>query len=73
MKKLPKKIYTAEFKAQAVQHAKAQGTGIAARALGLRAETLRHWVKAEASGQPLAATSASVTPETMELSSATGR
>jgi|GEM_PF-6801405 len=42
MNKLPQSFYTSEFKAQAVEQAKAQGTSVAARALGLRPQTLGH-------------------------------
>jgi len=67
MNKLPQSIYTAEFKAQAVEQAKAQGTSVAARALGLRPQTLGHWVRANAAGKPIHPSASAVTPEAMEL------
>jgi len=53
MNKLPQSIYTSEFKAQAVEQAKAQGTSVAARALGLRPQTLGNWIRANAAGKPI--------------------
>jgi transposase len=46
VKKIPKQEYTAEFKEQAVKHAQAMGTVVAAKELGLVEQTLRNWVKA---------------------------
>ena len=68
MKKIPKQEYTAEFKEQAVRRAHEVGIGVAARELGLVAQTLRNWVKASAAGQLNAPGSKPVTDEQMELS-----
>jgi len=68
MKPLPKQVYTAEYKIQAIEHAKAQGTSAAARALGLRPQTLGNWVRAAAAGKAIAAGATPVSPEAMELS-----
>ena len=50
MQKIPKQEYTAEFKQQTVKRAREVGIGVAARKLGLVAQTLRNWVKAAAAG-----------------------
>jgi transposase len=68
VKKIPKQEYTAEFKEQAVKRAQELGIGVAARELGLVAQTLRNWVKAGSTGQLNAQGSKPVTPEQMELS-----
>ncbi len=68
MKKIPKQEYTAEFKEQAVKRAQEVGVGVAARELGLVAQTLRNWVKASSAGQLNAPGAKPVTPEQMELS-----
>ena len=68
MKKIPKQEYTTEFKEQAVKRAQEVGIGVAARELGLVAQTLRNWVKASAAGQLNAPGSKPVTDEQMELS-----
>ena len=68
MKKIPKQEYTAEFKEQAVKRAQEMGVGVAARELGLVAQTLRNWVKASSAGQLNAPGAKPVTPEQMELS-----
>ena len=69
MQKIPKQEYTAEFKEQAVKRAQEVGVGLAARELGLVAQTLRNWVKVTAAGgQPSAPGAKSITPEEMELS-----
>ena len=68
MKKIPKQEYTAEFKEQAVKMAQEMGVGVAARELGLVAQTLRNWVKASSAGQLNAPGAKPVTPEQMELS-----
>lgn len=68
MKKIPKQEYTAEFKEQAVKRAQEAGVGVAARELGLVAQTLRNWVKASSAGQLNAPGAKPVTPEQMELS-----
>jgi transposase len=51
VKRIPKQEYTAEFKEQAVKRAQEVGVGVAARELGLVAQTLRNWVKASSAGQ----------------------
>jgi transposase len=68
VKKIPKQEYTAEFKEQAVKRAQEIGVGVAARELGLVAQTLRNWVKASSAGQLNAPGAKPVTPEQMELS-----
>jgi transposase len=68
VKKIPKQEYTAEFKEQAVKHARGAGVGVAARELGLVEQTLRNWVKAAGAGKLVGAGSKPVTPEQMELS-----
>ncbi|SMF97958.1 Mobile element protein [Burkholderia singularis] len=61
-------MYTAEFKLAAVSRVK-DGQGVAvARELGISEQTLRNWVKAEASGKLNGAGAKPVTPEQMELS-----
>ena len=68
MKRIPKQDYTAEFKEQAVKRAQEVGVGVAARELGLVAQTLRNWVKAAGAGQLSGAGTKPVTPEQMEIS-----
>jgi len=64
-----RKEYTAEFKEQAVKRAQEVGVGLAARELGLVAQTLRNWVKVTAAGgKPSAPETKPITPEAMELS-----
>ena len=68
VQKIPKQEYTAEFKEQAVNRAREVGVGVAARELGLVAQTLRNWAKAAAGGKVQAPGAKVVTPEEMELS-----
>ncbi|WP_321900164.1 IS3 family transposase [Paraburkholderia heleia] len=69
MFKVPKQSYTAEFKVAAVQRVKdGQGFAVVARELGMSEQTLRNWVKTEASGKLNGAGAKPVTPEQMELS-----
>ena len=68
MKKIPKQEYTAEFKEQAVKHARAAGIPVAAKELGLVEQTLRNWVKAADAGKLVSPGAKPVTPEQMELS-----
>ncbi|WP_175853759.1 IS3 family transposase [Burkholderia anthina] len=69
MFKVPKQVYTAEFKLAAVQRVKdGQGVAVVARELGISEQTLRNWVKAEASGKLNGAGAKPVTSEQMELS-----
>lgn len=69
MFKVPKQAYTAEFKVAAVQRVKdGRGVAVVARELGISEQTLRNWVKAEASGKLNGAGAKPVTPEQMELS-----
>lgn len=68
MKQIPKQEYTAEFKEQAVARAREVGTGVAARELGLVAQTLRNWVKSADAGKLNGAGARPVTAEQMELS-----
>ncbi|WP_244134260.1 IS3 family transposase, partial [Burkholderia gladioli] len=61
--------YTAEFKVAAVQRVEdGQGFAVVARELGMSEQTLRNWVKVEASGKLNGAGAKPVTPEQMELS-----
>jgi transposase len=67
--KIPKQVYTAEFKALAVTRVKDGMTaGAAAKELGLIEQTLRNWVKAAAAGRLSGAGAKVVTPEQMEQS-----
>jgi len=68
VQKIPKQEYTVEFKQQAINRAGQVGIGVAARELGLVAQTLRNWVNAVAAGQLTAPGAKPVTPEQMELS-----
>jgi transposase len=68
VKKIPKQEYTAEFKEQAVKHARAAGIPVAAKELGLVEQTLRNWVKAAEAGKLNGPGAKPVTPEQMELS-----
>ena len=68
MKQIPKQEYTAEFKEQAVARAREVGNGVAARELGLVAQTLRNWVKAADRGKVISPGAKPVTAEQMELS-----
>jgi transposase len=68
VQKIPKQEYTAEFKEQAVNRAREVGVGVAARELGLVAQTLRNWAKAASGGKVQAPGAKVVTPEEMELS-----
>ena len=52
MFKVPKQVYTAEFKLAAVQRVSdGQGVAVVARELGISEQTLRNWVKAGQSGK----------------------
>jgi len=66
--RIPKQEYTAEFKEQAVKRAQEVGAGVAARELGLVAQTLRNWVRVARAGQLSGAATKPVTPEQMEIS-----
>ncbi|ONX56587.1 hypothetical protein A8F17_33590 [Burkholderia cenocepacia] len=69
MFKVPKQSYTAEFKLAAVRRVKdGQRVAVVARELGISEQTLRNWVKSEASGKLNGAGAKPVTPEQMELS-----
>ncbi len=69
MKKIPKQMYTAEFKELAVQRvADGQTIPAVARELGLSDQTLRNWIKVAAAGKLTGADSKVVTPEAMGLS-----
>ena len=68
MKKIPRQQYTAEFKQQAVKRALEVGIGVAARELGLVAQTLRNWVNAAEAGKLAGAGAKPITSEQMELS-----
>ena len=68
MKKIPRQQYTAEFKQQAVKRALEVGIGVAARELGLVAQTLRNWVNAAEAGKLAGDGAKPITSEQMELS-----
>jgi transposase len=67
--KMPKQVYTAEFKELAVKRVKdGQSIGAVSKELELIEQTLRNWVKASDAGTLTGAGSKKVTPEEMELS-----
>ena len=67
--KIPKPVFTPEFRDRAVKRVKAGETaGVVAKELGLVEQTLRNWVKAAAKGTPNGVGSRMVTPEERELS-----
>jgi transposase len=69
MFKVPKQVYTTEFKLAAVQRVKdGQGFAVVARELGMSEQTLRNWMKAEQAGKLNGAGAKAITPEQMELS-----
>lgn len=69
MFKVPKQVYTAEFRTAAVQRVKdGQGVGAVAHELGVSAQTVRNWMKAEQAGKLNGAGAKVVSPEQMELS-----
>jgi transposase-like protein len=69
MFKVPNQVYTAEFKAAAVQRVKeGQGVNAVARELGISAQTLRNWLKASEFGKLNGPGAMMVTREQMELS-----
>ena len=69
MFKVPKQVYTTEFKLAAVQRIKdGQGFAVVARELGMSEQTLRNWAKAEQAGKLNGAGAKPITPEQMEPS-----
>jgi transposase len=58
MEKLPRQVYTREFRQQAVELVTRDGLGIAeaSRRLSLSPKTLTNWVRRSRSGEPPAAT-----------------
>jgi transposase len=68
VKKIPRQEYTTEFREQAVKRALEVGVGVAARELGLVAQTLRNWVKAVEAGKLNAPGAKPISAEQMELS-----
>jgi len=66
--KIPKSVYTPQFKAQAVKHPQAVGLAQSSRELGVVEQTLRNWVRAAAAGKLEQTSAQKVTPEQMELS-----
>ena len=48
---MPKQEYTAEFKEQAVKHAREVDIPVAPKELGLLEQALRNWVKAADAGK----------------------
>jgi transposase len=71
MEKLPRRVYTAEFRQQVVEMMTRDGLGIAeaARRLDISPKTLLNWVRrAKGGDSPQAAPRHAVTPEEAELS-----
>jgi transposase len=70
MQKIPKQVYTAEFKEQAVRRVRdSKRVSAVAKDMGLVKQTLRNWVKAFEACKLNGAGAPKVTPEGMELSS----
>lgn len=69
MARLPKQVYTAEFKVMAIQRAKS-GAAISAvaRELGIYEQTLRYWLRQDKAGKLAGQHGRVVTTEEMELS-----
>ncbi|WP_369613403.1 IS3 family transposase [Marichromatium sp. PS1] len=69
MQKIPKRVYTLEFKEQAVKRVQS-GRSIAsvAREMGLVEQTVRNWVRRSEAGKLESSAGKAVTPEEMELS-----
>ena len=69
MKKLPKAVYTMEFRVAAVQQAMA-GKKVAdvARELGISEQSLHNWIKRHREGKLEVSKGPAVTPEQMEIS-----
>jgi transposase len=72
MEKLPRQVYTSEFRRQAVEMVLREGLGIAeaSRQLSLSPKTLTNWVRRAKGGEPLAAAAPrrEVTEQEAELS-----
>ena len=69
MFKVPKQVYTTDFKLAAVERVKdGQGFAVVARELGMSEQTLRNWVKAGRAGKLNGAGAKPITSEQMELS-----
>lgn len=67
--KIPRKLYTAEFKELTVKRIKdGQTYAAVAKDLQVVEKTLRNWVKAEQAGKLVGAGTLQVSPEAMELS-----
>ena len=67
--KLPRQMYTAEFKDLAVKRVlDGQAVDEVARELGTTGQTLRNWVKAHEAGKLNRSAGKPVTPEQMEFS-----
>ncbi|AHF04562.1 transposase IS3 [Marichromatium purpuratum 984] len=69
MQKIPKRVYTLEFKGRAVRQVRS-GRSIAsvAREMGLVEQTVRNWVRRGVAGKLESSAGQAVTPEEMELS-----
>ncbi|MBK1710734.1 hypothetical protein CKO17_16980 [Marichromatium gracile] len=69
MQKIPKRVYTLEFKEQAVKRVQS-GRSITsvAREMGLVEQTVRNWVRRSEAGKLESSAGKAVTPEEMELS-----
>ena len=69
MMKIPRQVFTAQFKELAVRRVKDGGSvSSVAKELGISAQTLRNWVKAAQGGKLNGLNAREVTPEEMELS-----
>ena len=69
MARLPKQVYTAEFKMMAIQRAKSgAAVSAVARELGIYEQTLRYWLRKDKAGKSVVQDGPVVTAEEMELS-----
>lgn len=67
--KIPRKLYTAEFKQLTVKRIKdGQTYAAVAKDLQVSEKTLRNWMKADQAGKLVGAGTLQVSPEAMELS-----
>ena len=70
MEKLPRQVYTSEFRQQAVEMITRDGLGVAeaARRLSISPKTLTNWIRRARSGEPAAVPRREVTEAEAELS-----
>lgn len=69
MQKIPRQVFTQEFKELAVQRVNdGQSISATARELGINEQSLRNWVKATSVGKLTVTDNKVITPEAMELS-----